>query len=207
MDAYERENTGKCGAKRQRPGTSLGSAAVKQEPQDSGAVMAASSGLKKTASGTATVAISKKAVKVEVKMERPALKSAKSGRVRKPVSRFQDATIAGSCERRGLGADPLWVQCESCDKWRQAPGCQKAALESGFICETNTWDRWNSCSVEEESFNLGKQEFVEAVIGKRKSAAGVVEYHLKWFGANEETWEPVENCGCCRALVDAYELM
>jgi hypothetical protein len=61
--------------------------------------------------------------------------------------------------------------------------------------------------VEEESFNLGKQEFVEAVIGKRKSAAGVVEYHLKWFGANEETWEPVENCGCCRALVDAYELM
>ncbi|KAL7072023.1 hypothetical protein ACQ4LE_008695 [Meloidogyne hapla] len=43
-----------------------------------------------------------------------------------------------------------------------------------------------------------KQYIVEAIVNKRVSADGHVEYYLKWFGhpESENSWEPEENLHC-----------
>ena len=147
--------------------------------------------------------------RVAVKVE-PVQQFVRCRRPAKPVQRFDGQSFIGSYARKANAADAkdfIWVQCEGCEKWRRAPESEQESLSLlAFRCEHNTWDGRNSCTVPEEGYNnLGEQDFVEAVLGKRTTRSGKLEYRLKWYGTKEKTWELVENCDSCRALISEYE--
>ncbi|KAE9005730.1 hypothetical protein PR003_g9981 [Phytophthora rubi] len=47
-------------------------------------------------------------------------------------------------------------------------------------------------------------QIVKAIIGKRKKL-GSVQYHIKWMGEADATWEPLENLHQVSGLIQAYE--
>ena len=47
---------------------------------------------------------------------------------------------------------------------------------------------------------------MEKVLDKRTTDDGLLEYQVKWAGAEERSWEPVENLAGAMALVVEYEV-
>ena len=114
-----------------------------------------------------------------------------------------------ACTRQTLKSDvehSTWVQCDACSKWRRAPNGEiLTRLGSKFTCDQNTWDFRNKCAVAEEKLGDEGTDYVEAVVGRRMSRSGHMEYCLKWLGTTEKTWEPVTNCVGCQHLIAEYE--
>lgn len=50
--------------------------------------------------------------------------------------------------------DRVWVQCESCNKWRALPATVNASsLPDQWYCSLNIYDKRNNCNVPEEVYN------------------------------------------------------
>eukprot|EP01052_Picozoa_sp_SAG31_P008109 SAG31_NODE_401_length_16206_cov_10.920780_8_plen_1034_part_00 len=133
-------------------------------------------------------------------------------RIVRPMVRFQDEKFAGSHMQKSMTAgtetedSSTWVQCDACCKWRRVPdGETLARFRGGFTCDQNTWDSRNRCVIAEEAVGNSAEEYVDAVVGRRMSRSGQIEYCLKWFGTSERTWELATNCEGCDALIAEYE--
>ena len=72
--------------------------------------------------------------------------------------------------------DRVWVQCNTCDKWRALPSTvDPAKLPDIWYCELNVYDsERNTCEAPEESYNEGVDEplksFVKLYAKKLKTA-------------------------------------
>merc|ERR1712154_426885 len=60
-----------------------------------------------------------------------------------------------------------WVQCGKCLKWRRIPtSISDKELEGEWSCSMNKWDlKRNSCSAEEEAYDLTEEQTVEVTNG------------------------------------------
>ena len=56
-----------------------------------------------------------------------------------------------------------WVECDKCLKWRRIPtSVSEKELEGEWSCSMNKWDlKRNSCSAEEEAYDLAEEQTVE----------------------------------------------
>ena len=57
-----------------------------------------------------------------------------------------------------------------------------------------------------EQVVAGDEHVVEVVQGNRITAAGALEYWVKWSGSNERSWEPLTNLQGYMTLVREYEV-
>ena len=101
---------------------------------------------------------------------------------------FRDVTDLGTLQRAARQHKIL------IDKRQQDVAYWKAivATEAG-------WD------ITEHDDQQGQHE-VEKVLDKRTTDEGLLEYHVKWAGTEERSWEPVENLAGAMALVVEYEV-
>ena len=72
----------------------------------------------------------------------------------------------------------------------------KVATEAGWQAQADTTGNPDQ---------QGQHE-VEKVLGKRTTEEGLLEYQVKWAGAEERSWEPVGNLAGAMALVVEYEV-
>ena len=95
--------------------------------------------------------------------------------------------------------EALWVQCETCDKWRRLPqGAPPPSEDASWVCHMNPDETHNECEAEEEPMpeeEEGEEEEEEREVDSiraRREAEGVEEFRVRWKGCNweQDTWLP-----------------
>ena len=105
------------------------------------------------------------------------------------------ATVEADGEAEGDEGDKLnWACCDRCEKWRRLPDgaeYESDALPEQWFCYMNPNSKRNSCDKPEE--DAEDLFIVESILGEQPCASGGMEYHVKWAGYDESTWEPEDN--------------
>ena len=50
-----------------------------------------------------------------------------------------------------------------------------------------------------------KEHYVEKILDKRLDPNGKVEYLVKWYKSDINTWDPIENCNNCTGMIQDFE--
>ena len=88
--------------------------------------------------------------------------------------KYDRAVIAG----RQLTAMEGWVQCESCEKWRQYP-CTILKLRDDWVCSMNTWDAHSSCAIPEQKAAGNDDDFESEPAEKKQRMARPIMYEAE----------------------------
>ena len=125
---------------------------------------------------------------------------------------------------------PSYMMCLDLVGWKPSPSCSRTAalrkhLAAGWpdvqclagaadlrqvslpIKADDPEEAFGVLSMDDDNARLEMKFQVQEIIGKRLTASGQTEFHVKWrnFPEHDTTWEPLSNLGAALDLVALYE--